>query len=288
MINSQSPSKSCLHELVKYVFSHSTTTLKGITYSDLAERIGRLNKHGKGHGHGMGNVLGKMGYLLNNLEGEWGEPIPPIQSLVVNKSSLLPDDGIKEFWQDYPNLSKQEKLNKVAVEYIRITNFGSRWNKVLSALNLPTIHRNSQKENPLQNKYGRGGESPQHLALKKYVSINPKLVGANVTSEAFVEYPLPSLDILDILFKYSNRWVAVEVKSSVSDKNKHDYERGLYQCIKYGAIFEAMKVDNNYNVPKDVHTVLLLETRLPQKYKQTAEELGIEIIEGINIPGKQT
>jgi hypothetical protein len=60
----------------------------------------------------MGNVLGRMGHLLKDIEGEWGEGIPHIQSLVVNmtgKLKNLPDKGIKEFWPEYPAMSYVEK-----------------------------------------------------------------------------------------------------------------------------------------------------------------------------------
>lgn len=76
--------RASLSILVEHVFSHRDGLIEPLFYSQLAERIGRLNKHGQGHGHGMGNVLGRMGRLLNDVEGEWGEGIPHIQSLVVN------------------------------------------------------------------------------------------------------------------------------------------------------------------------------------------------------------
>ena len=107
-----------LYELVKYVFSHSLETIEGISYEDLAFRIGRRNKHGKGHGRGMGKVLGEMGRILRRLDGKWEEPmphIPHINSLVVSKSGPskgLPDEGIKEFWPEYPKLSRREKISK--------------------------------------------------------------------------------------------------------------------------------------------------------------------------------
>ena len=73
-MNSQSEPERSLAELVKHVFKHSSDSLEGITYQELAGRIDRLNKHGIGHGHGMGDVLGKMGHLLQDLSGEWGSP----------------------------------------------------------------------------------------------------------------------------------------------------------------------------------------------------------------------
>ena len=100
----QQPRDSLLR-LVEYVFNHRDGLIEGITYQTLATSIGRLNKHGLGHAHGMGGVLGRMGHLLQGVEDEWGEPIPHLQSLVVQKTGEfrgLPDEGIREFWPDYP------------------------------------------------------------------------------------------------------------------------------------------------------------------------------------------
>lgn len=122
-----------LRELVEYVSSQSLENIKGITYQDLATRIGFPNKDG----HGMGKVLCRMGNILNDAKKELGESIPYIQSLVVLKNGRLkglPDEGLKEFWEDYPNLSKEEKISKVHTEYIRIIEFENRWNNVLSSI----------------------------------------------------------------------------------------------------------------------------------------------------------
>ena len=287
-MNSQSEPERSLAELVKHVFKHSSDSLEGITYQELAGRIDRLNKHGIGHGHGMGDVLGKMGHLLQDLSGEWGESIPHIQSLVIQKTGGLkglPDDGIQVFWKGYPKLTKQEKFNKVHTEYVRIAEFGSRWNKVLSSLSLSPIQYSKQQGCSKGSKYGGGGESPEHKDLKIFLSKHPELVGVNKSGEPFVEYSFPSLDAVDVLFKNKKRWVAVEVKSRISSEK--DYERGLYQCVKYHALLEAMKKDDNYKVPEDIQVVLLLEKTLPQRYKQAATELNIKVIENIKAPRKK-
>lgn len=118
-----------LAQLVAHVFTHLNGSIHGLSYQELAFRIGRLNKRGQGHAHGMGQVLCVMGHSLQRLEGDWGEPIPHIQSLVINKAGKnrgLPDDGIRGFWPDYPLLTRPEKENRVRLEYQRILAFGSR------------------------------------------------------------------------------------------------------------------------------------------------------------------
>jgi len=41
------------------------------------------------------------------------------------------------------------------------------------------------------------------------------------------------------MFKAEGVWVGVEVKSRVSDGSPDDYERGLYQVVKYKEVLEA-------------------------------------------------
>lgn len=273
--------RASLRALVQCVFE-AEGPLCGITYSELASRIGRFNKHGEPHPR-MGNALGLMGHFLENIENSagWSENIPHIQSLAVNKSGPLrglPDDGINEFWSGYPDLSKEEKSNRVQLEYTHIKDFGSRWNDVLRALDLPEVVVGDSIGNTTRKRFlGKGGESPQHKALKEYVSKNPALVGASPEDSVYFEYALPSLDALDVLFKGRDRWVAVEVKSAVSDNMPSDYERGLYQCVKYRSILEAMQKDPAYQVPNQLHVVLVLESRLPKQYVRLAEVLNATV-----------
>ena len=69
--------------------------------------------------------------------------------------------------------------------------------------------------------------------------------------------------------------VAVEVKSRIS--NNADITRGLFQCIKYQAVLEAML--GLEGKQKNVRTVLLLETELPDELKVVQHMLGVEVIE---------
>lgn len=272
--------KDSLKHLVNHVLAHQDGLIEAVTYQKLAKRIGRLNKHGEVHAHGMGDVLGKMGHLLRGLEGEWGERIPHIQSLVVNKTGMLkglPDDGIKEFWPSYPMMSKAEKRNRMKAEHQQVVAFGSRWNQILEALALPKITPSGGKPQ------GKGGESDAHKTLKNHVRNHPEIVGANEGSLALVEYSLPSLDQIDVAFKSSTEFVAVEVKSKISDHSPDDYERGIYQTVKYGALLEAMTHDDQYDIPAGIRSVLVLETGLPQKYAKIANALGVEVTENVPV-----
>lgn len=273
--------KKCLTELVKHVLLHQGKTLESITYAELARRVGFLNRHGVPYPR-LGRVLGKMGNLVDSVQPSLPEKIPIIQSLVVNKSGLnrgIPDDGIKAFWKDYDKLTRPEKENKAYAEWQIIAEFGSRWNTVLIKLNLSAIDAPTLER---QKTYrGSGGESPAHKALKNHIKNNPHLVSVDDNAESFEEYALPSLDTLDILFKTPTCWTAVEVKSSVSDYFKGDYERGIYQTVKYTALLRAMRNDTKYNIPKTIRVILALEKALPSELCELKSLLEIEVIEHI-------
>lgn len=276
----------CLAALVGHVLAHQDRTLVGITYEELASRIGFLDKHGQPQSR-LGKVLGKMGHNLEPIEGMFPEGVPHIQALVVMKSGQnrgIPDDGIKEFWDGYDRLTRPEKENKAFAEWQTIAEFGSRWNTVLQLLQLPVVA--APHLVPAQPR-GRGGESPAHKALKAHVKANPQIVGVEAGAESFEEYALPSLDTLDVLFKTPTCWTAVEVKSSVSDGVPGDYERGLYQIVKYTALLQAMRRDPKYPVPENLRVILVLENSLPAALAPLKTTLGISIIERVKPPVRQ-
>lgn len=251
-----------------------------MTYEELAFKIGRLNKHGVGHAHGMGDVLSKVGYLLKGIEVGWGEPIPHIQCLVVQKTGPgtgLPDDGIKEFWLEYPKLSHLEKEVKCQAEKLRVAEYGSRWNNVLRFLRISEV----RPEPKLGRVFGASGESPAHKALKDFVKSNPRFVGVDAGAISISEYALPSLDTIDVLFKTRACWTAVEVKSVVSDGVSGDYERGIYQVVKYAAILNAMRMDRRFEVPEIVSAILVLECSLPAGLSSLASDLGVKVFENV-------
>ena len=279
MISDEEARKS-LVKLVEHVASHQGKPIPSIPYQDLAVQIGRLDKHGRGHAHGMGGtVLKKMGHLLKGLEVGWGERIPHIQCLVGDKNDpkRLPDEGIRAFWPEYDKLTEVEKEVRVNLEKERVAQYGSRWNNVLDYLKLGSVKLPAN----LERVFGAGGESPAHKALKEYVRDHPSLVGVNGRAETFTEFALPSLDAIDVMFKESDRWTGVEVKSAVSDGVAGDYERGIYQTVKYSAILNAMRRDRRYGVPQTVRVFLVLEASMPPSLKAVVAALEIELLENV-------
>lgn len=278
--------EKCLTALVAHVLAHQDRTLVGITYEELARCIGFIDKNGQPQPR-LGKVLGKMGHMLETIEPRFPEGIPHIQALVVVKSGQnrgIPDDGIKEFWDGYDLLSRAEKENKAFTEWQHIADFGSRWNTVLQALELSPA---AAPAPAVVHRRGRGGESAAHKALKAYVKANPQVVGVEAGAAAFEEYALPSLDTLDVLFKTATCWTVVEVKSSVSDGVPGDYERGLYQLVKYTALLQAMRGDARYAVPDDIRVILVLESSLPATLSVLKTRLNATVMERVRPPAIQ-
>ncbi|HEY1130639.1 MAG TPA: hypothetical protein VGF12_14650 [Roseateles sp.] len=178
-------------------------------------------------------------------------------------------------------MSRDEKRAKLAAEFQRILAYGSRWNEVLRLAGLPVIEPPiSSNGKPVPGGWG-GGESEAHLALKHYVRDHPELVGARADWDARVEYALRSADELDVMFISDRTWIGVEVKSRVSDGNTADYERGIYQVVKYRAVLEAQaRIDSPGALP-EIHVVLVLERELPTTYRALAAQLGVTVIERV-------
>jgi len=243
-----------------------------IYYSDLAAELGMRNPRN------LNFVLGSIGQTIENLSREWKEPVPPIQCVVVNRVTGLPGEGIGWFLvkkEDFVALprDKQEAVVRAHLEHIYAYPY---WSQVLSALSLaPAAALVKKVELP---KFGGSGEGPEHKALKQYVSGHPEVVGLNVAAApGKMEDPLLSGDSLDVSFRYRKKWVAVEVKSSIS--SYLDVQRGLFQCVKYRAVMKAQAMA--LGIDCEVRAVLLLGGRLPEGLRALRNMLGVEVVEGV-------
>ncbi|MBB4641489.1 hypothetical protein [Rhizorhapis suberifaciens] len=111
--------------------------------------------------------------------------------------------------------------------------------------------------------FGGGGESPFHEALRLWVEANPaSVLPSYAKATADTEVPLLSGDRVDNVYDRRDRIAVIEVKSWIS--NEDDVERGIYQCIKYRAVMEAMK--HKRAVPIDA--VLVTERPISGKHQK--------------------
>lgn len=277
---------SCIPVLVDHVLRQTDEVMQKLTYNELARRLHRLNKHGLPAAKGLGVVLGRAMEHIDRAAAP-GAAAPYLTTIVVAKNGPdkgLPGVGVRERWHGYDLLTRAEKADRIEAEYTRILQFGSQWNDVLRALGLSPFPDGETL--PLGEAVGGwgGGESSEHKALKDYVRTHPELFGAGEEGlewRASEEYALRSGDEIDVFFKSDSAWIGVEVKSAVSEGNLKDYERGLYQVVKYRAVLLAQaKIDNPDELPT-VKVVLALDRALPAQLRAVAEALGVQVVENL-------
>lgn len=247
-----------------------------ITYENLASELKMPNPRN------LNYVLGSIGQALNNLSESWGEGVPPLQCLVVNKNNGLPGEGIGWFIRDladYNKFSRRQKRQIIDTELTKIYGY-TKWPKVLKEFGLKPTQQDFTSFNKKASVGGRGGgESKAHLELKKYVSKHPHSIGLSSNlATGDIEHNLPSGDIIDVFFENKKEHIGVEVKSTNSDIA--DITRGLYQCIKYQAVLEARLAATGK--PQNVRTLLVLGGSFPFELLPLKNILGVELAENIN------
>lgn len=252
--------------LVRQALAHQT-----IYYADLARELEMPNPRN------LNYVLGSVGKSLVALGSDWNEKVPPLQCLVINQTDELPGEGVGWFItkSDFRKMTRREQRVLVDAALAEIYSY-PRWLDVLRHLQLPPPSFLTEALLSEARRVG-GGESEAHKQLKEWVAANPAAVGASAKSRAAVEYPLPSGDTVDVLFQSGSRWTAVEVKSRIS--SDADVLRGMFQCVKYRAVIEAMLALQGKR--EEVTVLLALESTIPIALKATRAALGVTVIEGI-------
>jgi hypothetical protein len=250
-----------------------------ITYGQLANQLDMPNPRN------LNMVLGAVGSELKALGQEWGEHIPPLTCLVINKQDRTPRRGIgfhmpPEEFEKLSSARQEEMLHLVMSD---IWDY-ERWDDVLRHFSLEPI--TPAKTEALQKiekeiKYGRGGgESEDHKRLKKYIKENPEAIGLPKSLVGKVEHMFFSADEIDVLFKSASAWVGVEVKGPYSDLA--DITRGIFQCVKYKALIEATQ--RYEQVAVNGRVLLVLGGKLPKELQQTIGLLKIELREDVAVP----
>ena len=123
----------------------------------------------------------------------------------------------------------------------------------------------------------RGRLSEPHKTLKQFVAQHPEIVGVAAGKKGQIESPLLSGDCLDVSFVRRYSWIAVEVKSRTS--NEADIARGIFQCVKYLAVMEAILIAKSQ--PVNARALLVLEGKLSPKLVSLKNKLGVEVIDGV-------
>lgn len=118
-------------------------------------------------------------------------------------------------------------------------------------------------------RHGGGAESPEHKRLKVYVKDHPHVIGLRLLRpKRENEKRLLSGDEVDVYFEDERHAVLVEVKSKISDYP--DFQRGIYQCVKYRAVMQAQTPDHS-----GIRVFLVTERELPHDLRALAKRLDI-------------
>lgn len=246
-----------------------------IYYSDLATEMGMTNPRT------LNYPLGCVGGALASLSARWGEAVPPIQCIVVNKRDELPGEGIGWFMprvEEFRRLprTRQRRLLEEALAGVFAY---PRWREVLRELRLPDPPSfDARMLCEAAQMHGlSGGEGEAHRLLKEHVAQHPEIIGLATGTEAEIECPLPSGDAVDVLFREGEGWHAAEVKPTSS--SDADLVRGIFQCVKYRAVLEAWQA--SLGLPPGARAVLVLGGTLPTGLRPLRNRLGIETVENV-------
>ena len=237
-------------------------------YADLSAAIGYGSNQ-------IGDVLGEIKDVLDEVTKKTGKKIPPLNALVQSKSTKLPSDGFDYVIPNYSKLSPASKAGEVAK--LNQTAHEYNWDWVLEVLELEPAKIFTEKDiQNLKKKsyvgYG-GGEGKEHKTIKEHIYNSPESVGIKNVAFAEMEHDLPSGDRLDVYFELKNgNRVAVEVKPSTSPDE--DITRGIFQCVKYKAVMDALRTVDYGRYDND--TLLVVAKPMSEANKRLANDLGIE------------
>jgi hypothetical protein len=243
------------------------------------ERIARAGRTGLT----AGTMINKM------LEVDQNAPL--LNVLLVEQHTELPSDGAGSFLADRygEKLLKRENAKNIYPKLWQRT-FDTAAGEVYSAnradwqklfelsFGEPLTDEKVQKDRTRRQggterdgiSYGRGGEGEYHKALRLWVCANPgALRRAYAKAATQTEVVLDSADRVDAVFNMPDQVVAVEVKAR--DSNLFDLRRGVFQCVKYRAVLDAMDIRRT----DAVRAILVTETEPPGEIKALLKMHGI-------------
>ena len=214
---------------------------------------------------------------------------PLLNVLVVGKNSNEPGVGVrsylsKRFPEEQRRIENDVKNKKSALwsHFVKKATDEvyayRRWRELYKI-----VYGSVYKDNPLfLNKYsekdglvrGRGGEGKNHRELRIWVKNNPDKVKKKLQYvSADSEVTLLSGDRVDVVYSTERKVIVIEVKSR--DSNWDDLLRGIYQCVKYKAVYQATLLAENCQI-KCVDSLLVTEFELDNDLKNIAHKLGVK------------
>lgn len=288
-----------------------------IFYSEIDEELVRRRIHKHVNYVQYGHPAGAVGNALAEIGEEWGEVIPPVNALIINKSGPrkgMPGDGcdwylthflerevdfkilpvedqraivaeVHEAIFAYKKWDKvQSYFSDVTRRYPELARFDGRFLAVFRATApSPSVKPSSVPWNfvpPPKFHEPRKPESSAHRALKEYIAEHPECVGLPRKSKADLEKVFGSGDRADLAFTIGEKIVVAEVKSEISDNA--DLCRGVFQCIKYRALVGAHQ--KLKRVIPNGEAILAIGKAAPAKVAPLADALSVTCVDRIAVP----
>ena len=260
-------SQELVGQIIPILVGWAKYGLTNKTYGDLIHALGYTRYSG------IGDQLGNVETVMRELRKMTGEEVPTLNALVKTPKEGIPSDGFDFVYPNYNGLTLSEKLVFVAGINEKALNY-QKWDWVLDQLGLQPSKIITEQELEAISVHVGGGEGKEHKAIKDYVYKHPESLGITGVIRKVVEHPLPSGDRLDVYFETSDTRYAIEVKPSTSSDD--DIIRGIFQCVKYKAVLEAMrKVEcDRYSIS----TLLVVAGTMSDRNKQLAKALEIKSV----------
>ena len=207
---------------------------------------------------------------------------PLLNVLLVKQRDKMPREGAGRFMANYlgdPRFANSEfraknpqawrdACDQIATDVYAFED----WDRVYEhtfgePLPPPSTPQGSERDGI---QYTRRGEGQKHRDLRFWVRDHPGAIRRSYAGfRTATEVVLYSVDRVDVVYYGAGLTVAIEVKSSDSDES--DLRRGIFQCIKYRAVMQAMDIHSD----APIATILVTQTPLPGDLKALARQHGI-------------
>lgn len=260
-------SQELVSQIIPILVGWAKYGLTNKTYGDLIHALGYTRYSG------IGDQLGNVETVMRELREMTGEDVPTLNALVKTPKDGIPSDGFDFVYPNYNGLTLSEKQVFVAGINEKALNY-EKWDWVLDQLGLQPSKIITEQELEAISVHGGGGEGKEHKAIKEYVYKHPESLGITGVIRKETEHPLPSGDRLDVYFETSDSRYAIEVKPSTSPDD--DITRGIFQCVKYKAVMEAVRKLEYGRYA--ISTLLIFAGYMSDKNKNLAEVLGIKCV----------
>jgi hypothetical protein len=258
-----------------------------ITYGELAKELQQRYGEERKFPTLYGRPAGKMGDVLEALSEELDDDIPPVNVVIVNGDTKLPGTGVNSYLERFLRATERRKsitdVNRdaMAKKVIEQAHYYDKWDSVARHLGydqlVPARVIRDRQAAPIElptpvHTQGSGGEGELHRRLKEWVAGNPECFAEfGAFKPGKTEVPLLSGDEVDVLFEGEGIPLVVEVKARNAPDS--DLWRGLFQCVKYRAVLQAMQLARGYH--PNAQALLVVEGGLPSELVRLAKRLQI-------------